>query len=146
MKRLLKFIALLTALNNLTLADGVPLEGKFASQIEKTLQWMIENKHPAIKQPGDEDRLREAMGAPKNPLIHQWTDGHLTAIVTKDFSETYKWDCKEVSATTFRCSKPADKSNTEMVRTITITSPDTYYLETTVNGIRTREYFRRTAP
>ncbi|MEO1855948.1 MAG: hypothetical protein ABGY95_01105, partial [Rubritalea sp.] len=127
------------------LADKVPLSGVFESDIERSVKCMVDNNHPAIKEEDDEERLKTAFGHPNNPLIHVWSADGLKVIITEDWTELLKYDWKKVADSTYQSVKPADKLNTQLIRRIKILSPDSYYLEITVNEIVTREFYKRKA-
>ena len=126
-------------------ADAVPLSGSFIPEVDKTIQWMVEAKRPALS--GDEapERYKEIAysGA---PLIHHWNDGKLTVELTKKWTEPIKLKWEKISDSTFKSVAPWDDNNTELIRVIEIGDKNNYYIEITVNGRVTREYFTRTEP
>ena len=125
-----------------TYADEVSLKGIFIPDISRTIKWMVNNNHHSIRNENDIERLTKALSA-GDPLMHQWTDGKLTSIITNDWKQDYNPKWKKTDDTTYLSKKPKDENNTEMIYTLKIQDQDNYYLEVIVNEKTTREYFIR---
>lgn len=140
MKALLTTLSLVMTLVFQALSAPVNLDGDFVPDIAKSIAWMIEVAHPAVVGEGNIERNKKAAYS-DDPLIHHWVDGRLEVEITADWRMPYTGEWIELSPKSFKSIQPKDKNNTELITTITIQNADNYYLEITVNGRITREYF-----
>ncbi len=115
-----------------TYADSVSLKGRFISDVKKTIEWMVINKHHSLRKEGDIEKLTKAMSV-GDPLIHQWSDGKLKSIIAEDWSQNYTRKWKKIDDSTYIGTKPKDENNTAIVNTIKIQDKDNYYIEIVVN-------------
>ena len=122
--------------------DGPNLSGDFVPDVEKSMDWLLENNHPAIQGEGKAEHFRDAVYS-GDPLIHRWSGSKLTVILNENWTEAYSREWKQIDKQTFRTIAPGYESNSETITIWKIISPDAYFLEMTVNERTTREYFKR---
>ncbi|MCC5849972.1 MAG: hypothetical protein JJU29_17945 [Verrucomicrobia bacterium] len=118
--------------------------GVYYPDVKRSMAWMLENRYSGKVGAEAEDiarKLREALYEGEL-LRHSWENGQLEAGVG-DWNQPYSREWEEIGPGLFRSIKPADESNTELITLLKITSEDTYFIEITVNGVLTREYWVR---
>jgi len=147
MKMHILILVLSTVLVIQSFGNKIDIEGDFSPDIEKSLKWMVDKKHPVLLVDGkiDMDKVkqyREAVSS-GDPLIHMWRNGKMRIQVTRDWiqNDTSRW--MKIDKWNYKTVKPANKSNTEFKTTLTILDKNNYYIEITANHRVTREYFTR---